>query len=302
MTRKIAPADLEHAVGEYLAGESVENVARRWHTSEKTLKDELAGRGLLRSERDISRIRSQRLTDRWAGKDVLPADEIVRRYLSGESQKTLADNFGVSRYAIRRRLELAGVDIRDIGNANQLMMSTRGADKHKRNTAAANAAARGRVTTFEERCKSALGRERSQSFVSHYERQLAAWLLERGAHPVTQKAIGPYNLDIALAPVAVEVFGGGWHAYGDHATRSAERFQYILDNGWSVVIIWVNRRAGGLTVKAADYVIAHLERARRDPSLIGQYGVIRGDGQEVAAFSRNLDNLTRIPTLGGRLD
>src|SRR5690606_37643437 len=93
-------------------------------------------------------------------------------------------------------------------------------------------------------------------------------------------AIGPYNCDLAVHPVAVEVFGGGWHWHGAHYARAEERFRYIMNEGWYVLVVVVGFNGRfPLTPAVGDYVASEIERARRDPSLVGQYRVVWGAGE-----------------------
>ena len=121
-------------------------------------------------------------------------------------------------------------------------------------------------------------------------------LIERGLDVIPQKAIGPYNVDLASGTVAVEVFGGGWHGYGRHRRRAPERLRYILDEGWNLMVIWIiARRRAPLHAAAADYVASFVELASGDPSIRGQHRVVWGDGQEVASVGFNIDDLSAIP-------
>lgn len=122
-----------------------------------------------------------------------------------------------------------------------------------------------------------------------------------GVETTLQKAIGPYNADLAAYPVAVEIFGGNWHARGRHAARFPDRVRYFLDQGWNLVIVWVlDRRrwqsAIPLTPAAADYIASFVQLTRRDPSTRGQYRVIWGDGKEAATDGLDLNELALVPS------
>jgi len=225
----------------------------------------------------------------------VPATEIVARYVAGESENVLACAFRVSRQVIRRRLIEAGVTIRDSTAANRLMMAKRSPEEHRRNTEAAHRVPK-KPRTFEQKCKYAVTRQERQTHVSPAELLLREWLRARGIESIPQQAIGPYNTDLGASPVAVEIQGGGWHAYGDHAAIAPKRTRYILDQGWLLIFVWVDRRKWALTPACADYLVALIEQARRDPSMRGEYRVVRGDGKEFARDRDNLDNITLVPS------
>lgn len=219
----------------------------------------------------------------------LPDDVLVSEYAAGASVNALAAKYGAARSTIERRLTRRGIILRGLTDANRMSMAVRSPGENARNTAAAHAASRGRKATIEERCRTALTKERRQSHVSPAEMLLAEWLADLG--PVPQKAIGPYNVDLAIDPVAVEIFGGGWHASGRHAARTPKRFRYLFDAGWNVLVIWVDRRNHPLGVDAADEVRTFAEESRRDPAFRRQHRVIWGDGKPAPARGLNLDQL-----------
>lgn len=224
-------------------------------------------------------------------------DDVIRRYQAGESEKAIAKSLGIGRPTVRRFLLRQGVQPRGRSESMFVRMARTPADERRALARAANRAARGRVVAESSMIKRAATREQRQSGVHASHRKFAGTLTvgcQRLA--VCEKAVGPYNVDIAVGNVAVEIYGGGWHGYGRHRARSAERFRYLLDRGWRVVIVWTDQRYYPLGRGAAEYVIALADRLRRDPATPGEYWVIRGDGYELAAGSADLDQLTAIPT------
>lgn len=298
MARKIPDSELRDAVERYLSGMSAKEAVEGFPFSSEPLLRYLREHGLVRKGRELHQFAAARSAE--ARRVQLPKDEIIAAYRDGMSQNALAERHGVTRGPIRRILLESGVELRGQAEANQLHLSQRTPEQRKKWAKKAHEASRG-FQSLEHRCAIAKGRERKQSGASEYERRLAAWLEERGLHVILQKAIGPYNTDIGAYPVAVEVFGGNWHAYGDHASRLSKRTRYILDQGWNLVIIWVNerRRKRGqvpLQPAAADYIVSFAEEARRNPSLRGQYRVIWGDGKVVPTDGMDIDDLALVPS------
>jgi very-short-patch-repair endonuclease len=145
----------------------------------------------------------------------------------------------------------------------------------------------------------ALAKQRKGRYDSPGEMLLGEALSDRGLLVVPQKAIGKYNVDLAVAPVAVEVLGGGWHSSKrSHATRTPE----ILDAGWHLVFVWNYEGVSALVADAAaDYLVAFLEEVRRNPPAVSQYRVITGSGQLLAARSADDDEFPLVPPPRGRL-
>lgn len=226
----------------------------------------------------------------------LNADDIVREYLAGVSEKKLADRFNVSRTAIRRRLIESGVNPRGRSEAELVKWSQMSARKRKAQTDAAHDAVRGKPVAMEVKIKQAIGKQRTLPNVSPIETLLADMLKARGIATIPQQAIGPYNCDLGAYPVAVEIFGGEWHWSGRHLLRTPERFRYILNAGWHILVVKVTPRRDPLTEATADYVAAFIETVSRDPSLIREYRVIRGAGEVIAAGSADDDNISIVPS------
>ena len=209
----------------------------------------------------------------------LDVDDLVRRYEAGESEQALAAALGVGRPTIRRRLLAAGVQPRNRSEAMKVRMDATSADERKRLAAAANVARRGSKASADELARKAHTAERTLQKIRNGEIGLAALLSTRGMRPDLQKACGPYNIDIALAPIAVEV-----HVSTSHPMRSArqrERVVYLADRGWRTLYVWL-RPGAEASDRAADEVVAHVEAAQADPTAVREYRVIRGTGEDAA--------------------
>lgn len=213
--------------------------------------------------------------------EVPNAGDIVKRYVSGVSEKKLADENGFSRTVVRRLLREAGVTPRGRSEAEALKWQQMTARQRKRQVAAAHAATRGRIVSWEEKCLRAATCERIGAHIVPVETKLAKKLRQRGFDVTQQLAVGAYNLDVAVhePPIAVEIFGGGWHSRGRHKTRHFERTKYLFDEGWAVIIIWVDGRRYPLGPGAYDYIDAFADFLCCHPAARRQYRVILGDGE-----------------------
>jgi very-short-patch-repair endonuclease len=165
--------------------------------------------------------------------------ESIDAYLAGESVLALASRYGVSRQVVNRHLRLAGVKQRNSQEAALLRASRMTPIERKRQAVAAHAAKRGKRESEEQRERVALSREANGAGISDTERTIMEWLAEAGITALPQKAVGRYNIDLAIDGLAVEVLGGGWHSSKKaHANRTA----YLLDRGWRVLFLWTERR------------------------------------------------------------
>lgn len=263
MTTKITDLDIDHIQNLYESGMTGEQIAELLNVGHNTIYRRLRERGVCFRDRRI------------------PLDDtaIVAAFEAGGSVKAIAEEHGVSRNVITRILGEHGIAPRGRSEAMYVRMRDTPPEERARLTSAAHATVRGTSRSHEELCNRALTVEKRGRAGSRIETRAADMLRHAGFDCIPQKAVGKYNVDIAITepPIAVEIFGGQWHAYGRHAARFRERTEYILNAGWSLVIIWVTRDYP-LEPGAIDYIVALAERLRSGEALGGQEHVIRGDG------------------------
>jgi hypothetical protein len=229
----------------------------------------------------------------------LDVDDLVRRYVAGESEKALAESLDVSRGTVRNRLLKAGVQPRNRSEGMFTRMAQTSPEERARLASAAHAAVRGRPLSTSHKLASAATKEAmgiNAPGVSPAEKMLAGWLAEAGLPVISQKAVGPYNVDIASGTVAVEIFGGGWHK----TKLEGERLRYILNAGWDVLYIWVHATRFPLTAGAAQYVLAHCQFRDGNPAAPRCYRVIRGGGEFIAEGSADGDDIPDIVPVSNR--
>ncbi len=202
---------------------------------------------------------------------VIPRQELATDYLSGAGGLALAERYGTTRNTVNRILRAHGVTPRGRSDAMRCRHRRLGADGRRALAASANKAARGRVVSFEEKCKRAKIVERRSLHTS--KNDLALWK-ELGGTLV--KAIGPYNVDIAVPPVAVEVFGGSWRG-GSRGPHSSERFDYIVNSGWTFAFVWVTDDTDW--VRCSKKLLTFIDETSRAPSVRRKHGVIRSSAK-----------------------
>lgn len=284
MARPLPDKALAHQfVEDYAAGGTLKSISQRYGVAPATVRRTVLTHGGV--------IREYRKS--------LPVDAVaavVAAYESGASYLSLAKQYLVSRSVMKRILLEEGASLRSPSETSRQCMSRLNAEQRRLQTEAANEAARGRKASHEELCKKASTRERRRSNIGKDEPILQAMLEERGIRCVAQKAIGPYNCDLASEPVAVEVFSGNFHFSGRHWERLPKRLHYLMNHGWSVVMVLVGSKAP-LTPAGADKVVSLIQEARRhEPSWSG-YRMILGTGEFVAAGSSEDDERAIIMTL-----
>src|SRR3989304_3140085 len=217
-------------------------------------------------------------------------DESVRLYKSGLLYADIATKFGVHWMVVRYAIKKAGVKSRSLSEVAYIMNSRLSEKERARKARAAHDAVRGKCQSFEHRMKIALAREKKGIGISRIESCFMTMLEKAGFHCVPQKAIGPYNVDIAIteAAVAVEIFGGQFHTTGRSAGRFRKRFDYLFNEGWHPIVIWVTRDYP-LEIGAVEYVVAFAEKIGRGESMGRKGQMIRGGGKPPAIGKNKFD-------------
>ena len=137
------------------------------------------------------------------------------------------------------------------------------------------------VATLEERTKTALTKQSIVHIPTISEGKVLEILRPFGTIQ-TELACGIYNIDFVIGgSIAVECFGGNWHATGRAAARQGKRIEYLLNTGFDVVVVWVHEskwhRIGWPA--ALEHVIMDLQFPGRGPSASRQYWMIRSNGE-----------------------
>jgi very-short-patch-repair endonuclease len=276
------PAHIDDAVRRYLAGEPESQIVATTGISRSVLHRERTRRGIPPRSRHH-----------------LPDAEIVEAYRGGESEYSIARRLSVSRAVIGKRLDEQGVQRRSMSAAGKTRAASLTPEQRAGQAAAAHAAVRGTKVPLDRLVASAASREQKGRIGSDGEQFLFDRLVERGLQPIPQKAIGKYNVDLAVPPIAVEVLGGGWHATKQsHAHRTPE----ILNAGWHLLFVWDHEGDSAISVQAADYLVSWLQEVGGKPPTRGEYRVISGGGKFLAAGGPDDDQFTLVPPPRGSLD
>ena len=213
-------------------------------------------------------------------------DNLIAQHLTGKSVKCLAAELGVSRPTLLRHFAEAGFRQRTRSEAMFTRMAHTTPSERKHLAEAANRASRGQKRSLEERLKRARAWEHTVSKAGFGEAELVAWLTERGHECFWQKAVHVYNIDIAIPPVAVELSFGTSHPMRRTGAFDRRKIEYLTDHEWFVIYILLSDRS--LFCEAiADYLHTTIELVKRQPSMLGQYWVIRGSGKEHFSLRRD---------------
>lgn len=281
---RIDPTRLNNAIAFYVTGQPMTKTCAKFGISKTAISSELKFRGIVPHGNRV----------------FLPESRIVADFKRGDSVNALAAQHSATRPAINRVLTKHGVEKRNRSEGMYARMAQASTEERLALSVAAHVAATGRNPSEAEMLLRAQTRERKgwTERTSLRERQLHAWLKEFGHDATVEKAIGRYNVDFALPPVAVELLGGGWHL--QRRAWHKQRGKQIIDAGWSLIFVWSDAK-NVISRNAALEIVAIAEEARRNPSTIGEYWVVRGDGEILATGRPDDDEWAFVPSARANL-
>lgn len=275
-TKRVA-FNFDDAIRLYEAGESIDEIARNLGISRSTIRRRMGDAGY--RPRTIGEATSMRF--RLATPDLT---EAIERYVAGETVQSLAREFGVTRRRLESAIDDAGYQRRTLREAVGLRYTRMTVAEREALTAAAHDAKRDRPANRASLERRAATMEVTLQLASRADLLMAVWLAQRGVQFTLQKAVGIYNIDIAVDEprIAVEVNGSqhGLRHLSRNRSTSTERLNYLFDAGWRVIEVDIARQ--WLRPDCADRVVALIEAAREDEAPWGQHCVIRGDGEALA--------------------
>lgn len=261
-------------LGLYVAGKSTRQVAAELRVG----VDAVAG-VVKRAEsmRNHSQAALNKFTEGFEHPNTKVDAQAVREAYETSSmfQDEIAERFGLSKGHVGSVVKRAGGQLRN------------------RNQAARQAVANGSAE------RGALGRQYHCASVGAFEDILYGSLCDRGESPIQQRAVGTKNVDIAIHPVAVEV----WVSC-DFPTRHrycSERIKYLADRGWWCLYVFVDRKSRDFDLAAVtNEIIRFKQIAETYPAASRQHWVIRGGGEFCTCVGDDLNEIARIlPLVGG---
>ncbi len=218
---------------------------------------------------------------KWFPADPADIGLIVSLFDQGIGVRGIADRFGISPSPVKRIILESGRSLRNRSEQQFARMNRATAAERKALASAAHAAKRGRPNSEAAQIKMAAARCRK---VGPLEAEVKQCLEQAGIDCEEQFPISKYNCDLLCTlgnrRVAVEVWGGGWHFYGEHRRRFPERTEYILSSGYSIVFLVICNGFRWNDI-ARKNLVANLYEIGRLPAVRRQYRMIWGDSEHV---------------------
>lgn len=278
------------AIAAYRGGTSIEKCAKMCGLGRETMRQRVIKAGIPLRGRDEAATRRR----------IPTPPGLIDDYLGGMSVKATAAKYSLQRSSVLRMLEEAGLNGRDRSEAMRLRWQRASTGERDAMLDNAHQASRGRRVSDSERQD--IASAKAGITFSESETTLGAFMSGLGYDVTYGVPCGAYNIDIVVAgTVAVEIFGGQWHEVGLHRARFEKRTRHIFDAGYSLVIVWAEKRRFPISARCAQHLGTLVEITRGGPSIGRQHWVIRGDGQFLAVRE---DDGNEIPfiTSSGRCD
>lgn len=206
-------------------------------------------------------------------------DDLIRKYNSGKSVKALANEFGVSRCAIVKRLNDSGIKQRNRSESMFLRMSQTPPDQRKALALAANIAKRGRPNTPEMLHKRALAHKR---FIGAFEQEFIDAITNAGIPNIPQEPFMSYNLDIGCGDIAVEVHT---QKASPLTAKFIKKIVDCVNAGKSMIYVWISPNNFTVSPACYDNVVTLINEFRSNPPSKSKYWVIRSTGELYASGS-----------------
>ena len=224
-------------------------------------------------------------------------NDVVEKYRSGLSLNQISKDIGVSRRSLVRNFQKKGIHVRSYSESERLKWQSMKTDRTAviRQLSSAWKARRGSKDTMESMIKRASTRWQRLTHRFLHEDSIASILKIRGLVFDQQRAIGPYNVDLAYYPtrIAVEIVCSQLPT--KRLKSYPKRAKYILDDGWFILFIHSKTpRIAYDYSSISNQIIRFCKLLGRDKSLVGQYGVIDRNGKPLPASGYDIPGRTNI--------
>lgn len=208
----------------------------------------------------------------------------IKEYLSGKSIKQLASDYGCSRQVIYRVLRQANITPRNRSEAMKIRMANTSCEERKRLSHAAHEAKKGYTNSPETRHKMALAKNKK---VGVFENDFIREFDAAGIPTTPQQAFLAYNFDIGCGPVAVEI--EVQHGKLFTSPKIMKRVMECIECGMNMVYVNIPSKNSVIPTACYEKVISLVKICRSDPSIRGQYWMVRSTGEIYAAGGRYFD-------------
>ena len=172
------------------------------------------------------------LSSRTPRRNDFDINNLISRYIAGESVKHLAESFGFSRQVVYRVLRNANIKPRNRSESTYVRMAQTSPEERKRLASAANEAKRGLANTPEMLHKRA---EAHKRFIGIFEDEFIQALSGAGIPVIPQQPFLSYNFYIGCGNIAGAI--ASQVGIPTHKPRTTQRFVERLHAGMTILFV-----------------------------------------------------------------
>lgn len=194
--------------------------------------------------------------DHWKEKRKPSLTKVREGYEQGKGAKAIGREIGQSWGFVNSCLRDMGLPVRDRKEARRERDRRSTPEQRAALTARAHEALRGKPRPQEWGERLAVSKAASLSAIGELEQEIGAALRALGVNLSPQVAVGPYNLDLARWPFALEVHRQ--EASPKRNMKKIARVRHLTAVGWSVAYFWIT--PGKPVTEPALLVLASLFR------------------------------------------
>lgn len=294
MASKFSMLDRNNVIELYLKGASRTELAVRFGASRGCIKRYLIKCGVkVRTHKESVAMAGPK---RWKLNGPV-GEEIVNRYLAGESSEYLAHEYAVAPYTLTKYLKEVGIEIRSTSESMFEWINHASPEEFKKRFGVGRKRLNF-VVTKEHVAKMRLFRAKrleemgsASPYISPDEKIFASILTTIKIPYRQQVACRNYNIDFVCGTIAVEIHTGANNPFTD--VRLVKRMKQLLKSN-HLLYIWVTPKCP-ISKPAASYLLRLLQAANGAPTVSRQYWVIRGSGELVTSGCFDGNNGSFIP-------
>lgn len=219
------------------------------------------------------------------------AKEVERLFNDGYAVKPIADMIGVSRSTINLCLADLGLKKPTLSEGNIRASSKMSKQERKDRAKNAGIALRlsGQAQSSSDR--KAVSHQKTGFYIGIGEAQVSEYLDRKGLVNTPQFAWNGYNIDIMVGNLAVEIHNSTSDPI--HATQRFVKIIQLLSAGINVIFLR-QHKIDIIDEVALSEIVSFHDFTSLNPTPVGQYRVIRGDGKTDISAIRNFNKFAGI--------
>jgi hypothetical protein len=233
-----------------------------------------------------------KVADRWRIIRQSNHQTIRDMFDGGHSVNSIAKTINLSRAMVNSALDDMGIPRPDVSEGNRRSAAMATEAERKARAVHAHRAIRQIGRHDPTQANHAARKQASGDYIGAGEADLFDKLIAKGLHPVKQAALEGYNIDLLCDHLAVEVHNKSTRPC--QASQVLARIIKLLCRGISAAYIRTGPHCPDIADAALNQLVAFYDETSRDPSPVGQYRVIRGDGQIDWTAASDLDDFAAI--------